>query len=74
MLSLYWCYSRRELLSLNVLLSYSFKDGTLKELLDLVPKRIDERYVRRLPASFDIYRPQFTKNNSFHYIESLALV
>ncbi|KAI8557999.1 hypothetical protein RHMOL_Rhmol04G0054800 [Rhododendron molle] len=63
------------LLLLNVpgkIVSYSLKDGTLKELLDLLPD--DERYVKRLPGSSNVCGPRFTNNNVFRYIESLALV
>lgn len=63
------------LLLLNVpdkIVSYSFKDGTLKELLDLLPD--DERYVMQLQGSSNVCGPRYTNNNVFHYIESLALV
>ncbi|KAH7848019.1 hypothetical protein Vadar_032894 [Vaccinium darrowii] len=64
-------------LLLNVsdkVVSYSFKGGTLTDLLDVVPEKIDERYMLRLPGRSNVCRPQFTKDDAFHYIESLALV
>lgn len=63
------------LLLLNVpdkIVSYSLKDGTLKELLDLLPD--DERYVIRLSGSSNVCGPRYTNFNVFHYTESLALV
>ncbi|KAG5551486.1 hypothetical protein RHGRI_009794 [Rhododendron griersonianum] len=50
----------------------SLKDGTLKELLYLLPD--DERYVIRLSGSSNVCGPRYTNYNVFHYIESLALV